>query len=915
MIHFATPEAFLLVPLAVLLLRRRLWTRPFVGTLRVLLLLAIAALLAQPWLPGAVEGRDVVIVLDRSRSMPAQGGAEARELATQLSERLLPGDRIGLVTFGTKAAIEVVPESPFAWREGTNVVVPDGSDLAAAVTAGLSLVAPGRHGSLLVLSDGEHTGGDLEAAARAALRTGIRIDTQLVARAVGADVAVADILAPNAVTVGQPFAVTAVVIAKEAGPAHWRLLADGDVMREGDAELREGRNVLQFRRTLSKPGLQQIAIEVTRPGDAVPQNDRGLTVVRGIASPRVLCVTPGGREDRLTNSLRAAGLDVEVQRPQTAPLTLDGLDSFRCVVLEDVPASDLPTRALASLAVWVKDLGGGLLMTGGKASYGVGGYHRSAVESVLPVTMEMREEQRRFGLAMAIALDRSGSMAVSVGDTTKMQLADRGAATAVEMLSPIDAVSVIAVDSAAHVVVPMQPVNDSKSISAQVRSIESMGGGIYVGAALHAAAEQLVKSSQQNRHIVLFADAADAEEPGDYRTFVPELVKAGVTISVIGLGSPADSDANLLEEIAKLGGGRCHFVADPADLPRVFARETIQVARSAMIEEPTAVQVLPALGTLGDMPVAFPQVGGYSLAWPRPRAERDLITQDEQKAPMLSHWQVGLGRSAAFLGEVDGATTGGLAAWDGYGDFFATLVRWLCGGQERGIFLDASRTGSMGQVTLEVEDDLAAQLDTARGVVTFPDGRAQDLVFERAAAGRLTAQLPLEVEGVYRAAVQVGGVTLRVPPLCLPYSPEYAPQPDARAGERTLRRLATTTGGRMQPTAEQVLEGARKSLGRIELGLWCALAALVLLLAEICVRRFAVQWPSWRKSVEVVAVGEHVPQVVKLPNKQKSAKAIPVAAPTATPQQTAPPQTAQKREDDGGTLGALSRAKKRSEGR
>ena len=34
-----------------------------------------------------------------------------------------------------------------------------------------------------------------------------------------------------------------------------------------------------------------------------------------------------------------------------------------------------------------------------------------------------------------------------------------------------------------------------------------------------------------------------------------------------------------------------------------------------------------------------------------------------------------------------------------------------------------------------------------------------------------------------------------------------------------------------KPTAEQALEGDRDSAGRVDLGLWCAIAALVLLLS------------------------------------------------------------------------------------
>ena len=41
------------------------------------------------------------------------------------------------------------------------------------------------------------------------------------------------------------------------------------------------------------------------------------------------------------------------------------------------------------------------------------------------------------------------------------------------------------------------------------------------------------------RHIILFSDANDSEEPGDYVNLVDKMVKAGITVSVIGLGTGA----------------------------------------------------------------------------------------------------------------------------------------------------------------------------------------------------------------------------------------------------------------------------------------------------------------------------------------------------------------------------------------
>jgi uncharacterized membrane protein len=918
MIRFVAPEAFLLVPLVALALRRRLWPRPLLGTVRVLVLLLFAGLLAHPYLQDEADGRDLVLVVDRSRSMPSSSSATVQEVAGQLGAAMQPGDRIGVVTFGRKPAVELVPTAPFRLPKYERPIEPDGSDLAAAITAAAALVPPGRPGSLLVVSDGESTTGDLDAAARAALRAGLRIDCLAVPGAVRDDAAVIDVQAPGEAALGAPFVLNGFAFAGAAGKATWKLLEDGALVASGELDLQPGRNLLQFRRAMANPGVHVFALEIAVPGDPTPENDRGQVAVRAVARDRVLCITPGGREDRLVGSLRAAGLEVAVAAPGSAALSLDALDGLRAVVLEDVPASDLPAGALSNLRAFVRDLGGGLLMTGGKASFGVGGWHRSPVEEVLPVTMEMRDEQRRFSLAMAIALDRSGSMQAPAGNGTKMDLADMGAATAVELLSARDSVAVIAVDSAAHIVVPMQPVADKPGITAKVRRIESMGGGIYVGAALKAAARELASAPQKNKHLVLFADAADAEEPEDYQTFVPGLVAAGVTVSVIGLGTDADSDAALLREIAELGKGRCQFVADPTELPRVFAQETIQVSKSAIVEEPAAVQVFAALRTLGGMPTEFPQVGGYSLAWRRPRAELGLQTIDQQQAPLLSWWQCGLGRAAAFLGEVDGPVSGGLATWDGYAEFFGTLLRWLSGGASEGVFTEFRREGEEGLLSVEVEATAAAALDRARGVIATPDGQALDVVWQRTAPARLVAKVPLRSAGVYRGAVQMGDVSVRVPPLCLPYSPEFAPRLDARAGERALRLLADTTGGRLDPTAAQALEGPRRAPGLRDLSVWCAFAGLVLFLLEIALRRFDVRLPvmAWprRRSASVAKVAEPARVTPAIASGAAATGAASAAVSESTPVQApsiAPPQAPPAKGGD--LLMALERAKKRGQ--
>src|SRR5262249_7906669 len=129
------------------------------------------------------------------------------------------------------------------------------------------------------------------------------------------------------------------------------------------------------------------------------------------------------------------------------------------------------------------------------------------------------------------------------------------------------------------------------------------------------------------RHILLFADAADAEEPGDYKRLLDTLDQAGVTVSVIGLGAESDSDAEFLKDIAARGKGRIQFTTDVNELPRLFAQEAITVARSSFVTEPAPSHVLRDMVLLGDLPASrFPNVDGFNLTYLRPGATMAVVT-------------------------------------------------------------------------------------------------------------------------------------------------------------------------------------------------------------------------------------------------------------------------------------------------
>lgn len=812
--------------------------------LRALLLGLLLLAAAGPYLPLADPGHDVVVVVDRSLSMPAEAGDRAEELLRLVEGAAGAGDRVGVVVFGARPR---VLRAPLAGARSPGLPTLSGeeaagSDLAAGLETALSLLPRGRAGRVLLVSDGLADGGDALAVARRAGARGVPIDVRPLTRSWEADVRVAGLEAPAEVAAGEPLALVAWVQSDRAVTARYALSRGDAVIRSGEAALVPGPNRLVFRDLASEAGVLSYGLRVSAPDDPLPEDDLGLAAVR-VTGPRgVLVLNHDGGASAVSRALAGTGLAVTTRAPEQASLDAAGLAAFRVVVLEDVSADRLGP-GLDTLAAFVED-GGGLLMTGGPASFGVGGYHASALDPLLPVSMEQRQEQREQGIALAIAMDRSGSMAEVVdGGRTKMDLANLGAAAAIKLLGPVDHLAVLAVDEAAHVVLPLSAVTDPSGAASRVRRVQSEGGGIYTRTAIVAAAKLLEAAPQKNKHITLFADAADSEEQEGAVELVRKLRAAGVTLSVIAVGSRFDPDAKFLEALVAAGGGTIAFTVRPTELPRLFAKDTLIASRSSVVEEPTATAARPELRSLVNLDLSSgPRLEGYNLTWIRPGALVGLVTTDERKAPVFAFRQSGAGRTAAFTGQVGGSWGRSALAWEGLGALLSTTARWLGAAEApAGWFASVERRGQEVFVSVERDPEGEAATGPLSARLRDPDGGTRALTLTPAGPDRWEASARLAGEGLTLGVVSVGEQVLALPPVALAWSPELAPPADPSSGERLLRRIASASGGALSGPVDALFSGeAPAAVGRVLTGPLVGIA-LGLMLLEITGRRL---W-SW----------------------------------------------------------------------
>lgn len=809
--------------------------------LRVLFLIVITNLLVDPKISKQQDTLDLWVLLDRSEStedLIDKGLPEWKNLL----EKSKPSrhDRIHYIDY----ASEVVEQKP-----GTETAIYTGSRKLTrsnlAIQNILALAPQDRPSRILAFTDGYSTEPLAEAATKLS-RVGIPMDFRLVREETTDDFRVARLHIPVRTQVGEPFVLDVTVRGYTDTEVPLIVKRNGQSLSETTVKIVNGIGRAEFTDRISRTGSYEYSAEIRPEKDAHPGNNRIERWLEVVGGPRVLLVTKYVN-DPLAAALRDQDYDVQVVS-EPGSLRVGQLAGARSVVFNNVPAFEVPSEFQDALNFYVREQGGGFMMVGGKQSFGSGGYFQSAIDNLLPISMELKNEHRKLSVAMAVVMDRSGSMAATAGGgKTKMDLANTGAARAVELLGVMDQVCVFAVDSEPYKIVPLIEIKDKKNvIIGKIRRIRSQGGGIYVYTGLKAAWDELKKSTAGTKHVILFSDAADSEEPGKYKSLLAEMTKAGCTVSVIGLGTPKDSDAAFLKDVAKLGKGRCFFTTRPAEIPRLFAQETVTIARSAFITDLVGAKATGKWSEISAKPFTWPaQADGYNLSYAREDATTSLVTTDEYLAPLVSHARRGIGRTAAVSFPLGGKYSEKIRAWPQYGNFIQTLTQWLMGDQlPPGIGLRHRLEGTRLTIDLLYDTEEWAQKFAIHPPrIRLLDGESSgtpyEVAWKRIAPGRFSLTRDLEEGTLVRGAIQTGEHAIPFGPIIVGSSTEWAFDPDRLA---ELRSVSAQTGGRELLDLSQAW--LRPPLiHQADLRIPLAIAALLLILLDALITRTGWKLP------------------------------------------------------------------------
>ncbi len=899
---------------------------------RVALMALIAVTLAQPTSVRRTNRLSVVAVVDVSESVrrlttPTGILDRVRESLARGTAARGPEDLAGLVVFDGRAITIATPTTgPIADRS-LDVRNTEGTNIADALSLGAALIPPDSTGRLLLISDGNQTAGDALAVARSLSRTsatgvrrGLVIDVVPIEYEITNEVLVESVDAPPRAATESTIKVRVTLASTGASRGTLRLFDnDHPISTNADSSgtdpkgtppvlarevtLKPGRNFEVFTVPLGSERIHRFravfepaigaGISVhsgTLPADTLPENNSGEAFTITPGRGRVL-IADGigdagldGGGTTLADTLREGGMDVDLISPSSLPENLLTLQEYDLTVLQNVPADAVSDRALQALIAHTRDLGGGLLVTGGKSSFGAGGWRGTPLEPLLPVKLDLPEKLVAPEAAVIFVIDNSGSMGHRVMGSghTQQEIANEAVALAIRSLDTADLVGVISFTDDAQTVVPFGKNTDAKAAAEKVHEI-TPGGGTNMLPGLREAFKAIQSSDAKTKHVIVLSDGKSQSEhelPG----FAATMAAAGVKVSTIAIGDAAQLES--MHAIAERGGGVYYQVIDPQTLPKVFLK-AVRVIRSPLVREIPFTPIITASASplTADLPKP-PRLGGLALTQSRPEPTITLAMVTPDGEPLLAHWPVELGQVAAFTSDT-GAPNGGWAKpWIDapiYRQFWTRVARTLSRAEHAGGLAGrVEYADGRLQLSLEAVGDNGATIDrlTVPATIYGPHGETIDTTLTQtqpglyegvaniANAGGLTGVSTGSTVGSWIAVIKPTDGRKRLQPVLAGTAITSGVETRSLRSDRALmEQIAATTGGRMFTleglTHEALFDRATVSPHESSSPLWrdALVWVFVVLMLDLATRRIA--WDRWLSREYGVELGREAAESVR----------------------------------------------------
>lgn len=741
-------------------------------------------------------------------------------------------DKIGIVTFGRNTEIEAPLTKGMETVEFQTTPDRGYTDIEKGLKLSQALLPEDSMKRIVLITDGEENIGNSLNEGNILEYNDIDLKILKADRHIDDEVQLNGMDIPQKLYQNQSFDIVVQIFSNVKTNGKLTLYANSALAGQKEISIEKGNNKFIFKDTADQSGFQSYTAVIDAQNDSITQNNEYSTFTNITGSPNILLIdgqSDGGRE--IYKLLSSAKLNIQHIKDTEVPHSLSELSKYSTIIMSDVSLENVSTDFLNSLQSYVRDYGGGLVVTGGENSYALGGYYNTPLEEVLPVDMEMKVKGEVPNLGLMLVIDKSGSMEGGQYGISKIEIAKEAAIKAVNSLKPKDKIGVIAFDGAAQWVVNLSSTENENDIKSNIGTIRASGGTSIIPA-LDEAYKALKDADTKIKHIILLTDG-QAESAG-YDQLIEDMDEAGITISTVAVGK--DSDTRLLEWIANTGSGRYYFVDEFSTIPQIFTKETFLASKAYINNRRFIPNVSYSHEIIGPLVEGIPELDGYIGASVKDRAF-NILTSDTGD-PILSAWQYGLGRSVAWTSDLNGRWSSDYLQTQLGNDLIKNMIEWTFPTtSSNNISIETANIGGEEELIVRNTGDISTGYET-KATIIAPDLSSHDIELKPSKPGEYKSKLPIDQKGVYIAkvtqykdgrAVNIGSYGI-----VSNYSKEY----DITTSQNRLDMLINKSDGKYITSPKDVFANElEKVYGSKDLFTVLLILALLLLLLDIAFRR------------------------------------------------------------------------------
>ncbi len=485
----------------------------------------------------------------------------------------------------------------------------------------------------------------------------------------------------------------------------------------------------------------------------------------------------------------------------------NNLDEFPVIILNNLEARYVNSWT-DRLREYVNK-GNGLVVLGGKNSFDYGDYKDSYFETMLPVTVGQVGKGEKSDVNIVIVIDISGTstLGFSQGSASKLSVQKAQAIEILRNIDPKDNVGVVAFDIRAHYVnKKLMPLRDQPMLEQKIASLKSdPQAGTFIAEGLKKGFWML-EYAQGSKNIILISDGI-TQIPKQALANAQMMAMRGVKVYTVGIGK--DTDREFMKKLAAKGGG-IYFEPSETERLKLLFNETKDAP------DENNLLILDNHHFITNKLSLAANINGFNQVVPKASAR--LLVTSESSYPILTVWRYGLGRIAALATD-DGSGWAGPLLNQHNSEFITRIINWAVGDPDR-----------KKDFSVKLEDTTMGEgVDIKVFSTEVPEH--PDLRFSKIGENRYQASFMPKQTGFFSFFDSV---------LAASYNREY----EEIGVNKELNDMIKITGGKrfgLENTSaivKHVKETSKRVKSEVTYYRWpIVIAALVILLVEICIRR------------------------------------------------------------------------------